>query len=149
MASMPRSDSSVLMPFMTTPLEARLGIELGIPVYGPNPDLSYLGTKSGSREVFAAVGIPYPRGAEGVRDLDDVVDALAEMMASNPPAEAVVKLDDAVSGLGNALVDLRGADDRAELERRVRALRPEDSTVDAEAFLGRLADGGIVEERVE
>jgi len=54
-----------------------------------------------------------------------------------------------VSGLGNALVDLRGAEDALELERRVRALRPEDDSLDAEHFLelfGR--GGGIVEERI-
>jgi hypothetical protein len=137
------------MPFVTTPLEARLGAELGIPVYGPNPDLSHLGTKTGSREVFAAVGVPHPRGVGGVRSVDDLADALAAMRASDAPDQAVVKLDDAVSGLGNAIVDLRGADDRATLERRIRTLRPEDTSVDAEAFLAMLAEGGgIVEERI-
>jgi hypothetical protein len=99
--------------------------------------------------VFAAVGVPHPRGAVGVRSVDDLVEALAKMTASDPPAHAVVKLDDAVSGLGNALVDLRGADDRQTLEERVRALRPEDASVEAEEFLELLArGGGIVEERI-
>jgi hypothetical protein len=148
-SALPDPRSSVLMPFVTTPLEARLGAALGIPVYGPNPDLSHLGTKSGSREVFAAAGVPSPRGTGGVRSVADVVDALTAMRAVHPPAEAVVKLDEAVSGLGNAVIDLRGGDDRVELERRVRTLCPEDTSLDAETFLGMLADGGgVVEERI-
>jgi len=134
---------------VTTPLEARLAAALGIPVYGPNPDLSHLGTKTGSREVFAAAGVPSPRGTEGVRSVADLVYALAAMSAASPLAGAVVKLDDAVSGLGNAVVELRGADDHIELERRIRTLRPEDASLDAEAFLAMLAEGGgVVEERV-
>jgi hypothetical protein len=148
-AALPDSRTSILMPFVTTPLEARLGEALDIPVYGPNPDLRHLGTKSGSREVFAAVGVPCPRGSEGVTGVADLVDALESLTASSPPAQAVITLNDAVSGLGNAIVELRGAEDRAELERRVRTLRPEDGSLDAEAFLGLLAeDGGVVEERI-
>jgi len=148
-AALPDPRSSVLMPFVTTPLEARLAAALGIPVYGPNPDLSHLGTKTGSREVFAAAGVPSPRGTEGVRSVADLVYALAAMSAASPLAGAVVKLDDAVSGLGNAVVELRGADDHIELERRIRTLRPEDASLDAEAFLAMLAEGGgVVEERV-
>jgi hypothetical protein len=146
---LPNPERSVLMPFVTTPLEARLGVELGIPVYGPHPDLSHLGTKTGSRQVFAAAGVPHPRGAEGLRSVADLVEALAPMMADHPPAEVVVKLDDAVSGMGNAIVDLRGAEERAELEHRVRSLRPEDDSLDAEGFLDLFAEaGGIVEERI-
>ena len=134
-AHLPSPQTSVLMPFVTTSLEARLAVALGIPVYGPHPDLSHLGTKTGSREVFVAVGVPLPRGAGGLRSVSDLVDALAAMCDDDAPAEAVVKLDDAVSGMGNAVVDLRGAGDRADLEGRVRSLRPEDETLDAERFL--------------
>ncbi len=60
-----------------------------------------------------------------------------------------MKLDDAVSGYGNAIVDLRGAGGRPDIERRVRTLRPEDPDLDATGFLDRLEDeSGIVEERI-
>ena len=140
---------AVLLPFVTTALEAQLAVELGIPVYGPHPDLGHLGTKTGSREVFAAARIAHPRGAGGMRSVADVAGALEAMRPEGLPDEAIVKLDDAFSGFGNALVDLRGADDRAEIERRVRRLRPEHDSLDADGFLGKLAgEGGIVEERI-
>jgi hypothetical protein len=124
-------------------------VALDVPVYGPHPELAHLGTKSGSREVFAAAGIPHPRGATDVRTLDDVVTALADFVTDGAPAEAIVKLDDAVSGWGNALVDLRNARDRAELEERVRQLRPENDALDADTFLAALLAGaGVVEERI-
>ncbi len=56
-----------MLPFSTTVYEAELGSRLGIPVYGPDPSLSFLGTKSGSRRTFAEAGVPYPAGREGVR----------------------------------------------------------------------------------
>ena len=140
---------AVVLPFVTTPLEGQLALALDVPVYGPHPELAHLGTKSGSREVFAAAGIPHPRGATHMRTLDDVVTALADFATGGAPAEAVVKLDDAVSGWGNALVDMRGARDRADLEERVRQLRPENDALDAKAFLAALLAGaGVVEERI-
>lgn len=140
---------AVLMPFVTTELEARLAVELGIPVYGCHPDLAVLGTKCGSRSLFEDADVPHPRGSSAVRTVDDVVDALEQLTAEGPLEGAVVKHDDGVSGFGNALVDLRGAGDRRDLEARVRRLRPEVADLDAEAFLHRLEEGGgIVEEQI-
>lgn len=140
---------AVLLPFMTTELEAQLALELGIPVYGPDPRLAVLGTKSGSRRVFAAAGVPHPRGREELRTVADVVGAVEALAGPDGPAEAVVKLDGLASGLGNALVDLGGAHGRRQLERRIRALRPEDDSLGVDAFLELLGrEGGIVEERI-
>ena len=141
-------EAAVLLPFVTTPLEARLAVELGIPVYGPHPSCGGLGTKTGSRETFEVAGVPFPRGANQVRSVSEVARAL-DALDENPPDEAMVKLDDAVSGYGNAIVDLRGAGGRPDIERRVRTLRPEDPDLDAAGFLDRLEDeSGIVEERI-
>jgi len=139
---------AVLLPFVTTDMEAALAVGIGVPVYGPDPRLVHLGTKTGSRQAFRAAGVPLPRGAEGVESVDDVVEALLSL--GDLPDWAIVKLDFSVSGLGNAQVDLRGVTrDRADLRRRVCALQPEDSTLDSEAFFAQLAaGGGIVEERV-
>lgn len=140
---------AVLAPFVTTELEARLAVELGIPVYGAHPDLAPLGTKTGSREVFDAAGVPCPRGASGLRDVADLLDALEALVATDPPAEAVVKLEDSVSGFGNALVDLRGSVTRADLEDRVHRLLPEEPGLSAEQYCQRFdAQGGVVEERI-
>lgn len=73
----------------------------------------------------------------------------------------MVKLDEGVSGSGNALVDLAGlaagqgisADDdtsvRSLVAERVRAMQLEDQRIDIDAYLRRLEErGGIVEERI-
>jgi len=144
-------DLALILPFVTTSLEARLAIELGVPLYGPDPRLSRLGSKTGSRELFAAAGVPHPRGSSGVRSIPDLVAALSELRAGErPPRQAVVKLDDAVSGWGNATVDLAGADTDDKIEECVRRCVPEDSALDADRFLATLAGvGGVVEERIE
>lgn len=145
----PDRSRAVILPFVTTDLEARLALELGIPMYGPNPRLAGLGSKSGSRAVFAAAGVPHPEGVCGVRTASDVIDALEPMVARGVGA-AMVKLDDAVSGFGNAVVRLAGASSRSEIEERVRDLNPEREELDVESFLEMLeAEGGIVEERIE
>jgi hypothetical protein len=141
----------LMLPFSTTTHEAELGSRLGIPVYGPDPSLSYLGTKSGSRRTFAEAGVPYPAGREGVYSVEDVVDALSEMKAANPGLRsAMVKLDDSVGGMGNAVVSLEHAASQQELRKRVEGLGLEDQDISREEFLGELgARGGIVEERIE
>lgn len=146
----PDPERAVLIPFVTTDLEARLAIRLGIPVYGPHPDLAPLGTKTGSREVFEAAGVPYPRGTEGLRDTNDLLDALEALVGGeNPPAEAIVKLEDSVSGFGNALIDLRGATTRADLTERLRTVSAEEPGLSSEAYMARFDDaGGVVEERI-
>ena len=145
------SGHPLMLPFSTTIHEAELGSRLGIPVYGPDPSLSFLGTKSGSRQTFAEAGVPYPAGREGTRTVADVVDALAEMKANNPGLRsAVVKLDDSAGGMGNALVHVEDADSPGDLRKQVEALRPDDQGISREEFLDALGlRGGIVEERIE
>ena len=145
----PDPTRGLLLPFVTTGLEAELAIRLGIPVYGPDPDLSWLGTQQGSRRAFAAAGVPHARGAD-VRDVDDVVDALVDLQRERPSRRAVVKLDEGISGLGNAIVDLDLAVERDAIARRVASLAPEDTELGADAFLAALASGGgVVEEWLE
>jgi hypothetical protein len=145
------SGHPLMLPFSTTVYEAELGSRLGIPVYGPDPSLSFLGTKSGSRRMFADSGVPYPAGREGVRSVQDVVDALAEMKADNPGLRsAMVKLDDSAGGMGNAVVQVDDADSSEDLRKRVEALRPDDRETSREEFLAELGSReGIVEERIE
>lgn len=81
----PATDHAVVLPFVTTELEARLAVRLDVPVYGPNPALAHLGTKTGSRSVFAAVGIPHPHGVNGIHTTSDLVDALVRSFACANP----------------------------------------------------------------
>ena len=141
-----------LVPFMTTPLERDLALRLGMPMYAADPKFTALGSKSGSRALFAETGVPHPAGREGLHSIEDVVDALLDLLAARPDLESVVlKHDEGVSGLGNAVLDVGGLAraGRAQVEERLLHLRPEDPHSSAEKFLERLAEcGGIVEERV-
>ena len=102
-----------LLPFATSRDEVELAVRLGIPLYGADPALEWLGTKSGSRRVFAEEGVPHAYGFD-VAGERDVLRALRELRSGT----AVLKLDRGVSGLGNALVDV------AQGARR-RPARPE------------------------
>jgi len=141
-----------LVPFNTTDYERDLALRLGIPMYGADPRVLHLGTKSGCRKLFREVGMRLPDGSEDLRSRDDVVDALAELKGRCPDvAEAMVKHDEGVSGEGNAIVDLTEVDakDRGALHERVRAMRLEATHLTVDQFLDKLAEqGGIVEERV-
>jgi hypothetical protein len=140
---------ALLLPFVTTPLEAELAVRLGVPVYGSDPDLGWLGTKSGSREVFAAAGVEHPAGATRLSCLGDVVDAVREVRETTGARQVMVKLDDAVSGFGNAVVTLDRSTDRRSVERAVRRMQLEDPELDVDRFLARVeTERAIVEERI-
>jgi hypothetical protein len=134
-----------ILPFAMSDDERELALRLGLPIYGSDPALLWLGTKRGSRRVFEEEGVPHPVGLD-VEGQGDLPAALEEVRRRSAGArQAVVKLDRGVSGLGNALVDLEAAegDLRAALEL-------EDDQHDAGEYLEALdAQGGIVEERIE
>jgi hypothetical protein len=72
------------------------------------------------------------------------------MRAENPAIEQVViKLNEGVSGEGNAMVDLRGAESEQEIVERVRALSLELPEATYEDYVDKLERrGGVVEERI-
>ena len=131
-----------LLPFATSADEVELAVRLGIPLYGADPALEWLGTKTGSRRVFADEGVRHARGFD-VGGERDAVRALRELGGG----KAIVKLDRGVSGLGNALVDVRGAIDEGGL---AGVLALEDTEASIADYLAALADqGGIVEQLIE
>ncbi len=100
-------DHAYLLPFNVTAAEGRLADALGLPVYGPHPDLAFLGSKTGSRQVARRAGVAVPPGNEGLRSLAEVEEAVEALRAQRPDAEAVViKLNEGFSGQGNAIVEL-------------------------------------------
>ncbi|HEY2043111.1 MAG TPA: peptide ligase PGM1-related protein [Jatrophihabitans sp.] len=154
-AQIPNPHRSHLIPYNTTDVERDVAISLGIPMYGADPRLADLGTKSGCRKLFAEVGIPHPLGAENLHSVDDVADAIVGMRRERPTiTEVIVKLDEGVSGAGNSRVDLRGlpapgySAERAEVIERVRNLELESPSIPREVYLAKFAEGGIVEERI-
>ena len=90
--------------FNVTAHEKKLAITLDIPIYGCDPQLLYLGTKTGSRMIFKQIGIPVPAGIENVQNEKEIASALTELKKNNPALQkAVVKMNDGFSGEGNAI----------------------------------------------
>ena len=95
--------------FNVTECERTLAVRLGIPLYGCDPQLLYLGTKSGSRKAFREAGIDLPDGHEDLRDPDDIAESLAVLKQRSPDlSRAVVKLNDGFSGEMNAVFSYTG-----------------------------------------
>ncbi len=136
---------AMIIPFCMTDDEARLAEELQLPIYGCDPALNWLGSKTGSRKVFAEEDVQHPVGLD-VRGTDDLTGALDELRARSQAARsAVLKLDLGVSGLGNAVLDLETAS--RDLQS---AIQLEDDSVGIERYLAMVDEqGGIVEELIE
>src|SRR5438477_716292 len=141
-----------LVCYNTTFLERNLALRLGIPLYGADPRHLPFGTKSGCRRLFAQAGINHPFGSDNLTSIDEVVSALVQMRAQRPSMkQAIVKLNEGVSGEGNATVDLSNLDESGEaaIFNRVRAMRFELGKVSFDEYAAKFrARGGIVEERV-
>lgn len=146
---------AVLVAFNGSPLERTLAQSLGIPLFAPDPDLAPLGSKTGSRLLFADAGVPAVEGMEGLRDLSDVVDALAKLRARDATiGSAIIKLNDSFGAGGNVLFSYAGAPERGltdwvrgQLPRRAVFASPPDTW---ENYRGKLdAMGAVVERFVE
>lgn len=157
-----RQDRAYMTCFNSTGLERELAIQLGIPLLGVNPDLLYWGTKSGSRQIFAEAGIPYPDGSELVWSAEDLAVVASELWERQPQLKRiVVKLNEGFSGGGNALLDLRSipemAPGQASAKARIEAIRDrfvnmsfQSTTETWEHFRQRIPQlGAIVEAFVE
>src|SRR5215471_6661830 len=120
-------DRAHLVPFNTTNREKELALRLGIPMYGADPNFFPLGTKSGSRKIFMDEGVPYPLGRENITSKDELFNAIVDMRVAKPGLEQVmVKLNEGVSGEGNAVIDLRGLPPffvKSTLEERLHGMK--------------------------
>jgi hypothetical protein len=52
---------------------------LGIPLNGLDPELTHLGSKSGSRKVFREAGVDLPAGIEDLHTPEEAAEALGEL----------------------------------------------------------------------
>jgi hypothetical protein len=138
--------------FNATPDERTLAVRLGVPLYACDPALLDLGTKSGARSVFREAGVAIAPGAERLRDMRDVVTALATLKRSQPALKrAVIKLEEGASGEGNCIFDYFGAPTHPGLETWLAThlpdrLQPEASSMSYERYAAKFAErGGVAE----
>jgi hypothetical protein len=105
--AIPDTHSAHMTVFNSTDLERTLAVRLDIPLYACDPARCRAGSKSGGRELFRTAGVDLPPGYENLRSVDEVVDALAKLRLAHPELrKAVIKLDEGVSGEGNAVFPL-------------------------------------------
>ena len=153
----PDIDNAHIVPFNTTDLERELAVRLGVPMYAADPDFFAFGTKSGGRQIFEDEGVAHPLGEENLDSEAALISAIARLRARKPEIKKmIVKLNEGVAGLGNAVVDLSALDEpgaaaeEAGIAGCLRAMLFEDSAATHEAYMEAWrADGGIVEELVE
>ena len=149
-------DRAHLVPFNTTNREKELALRLGIPMYGADPKFFPLGTKSGCRTIFMEENVPHPLGVENLGSKEELIKAIAQMRARKPSIKQVlVKLNEGVSGEGNAVIDLSGlpapgdSNEKGVLEERLKAMKFELAGAAYDSYMKKLQERkGVVEERI-
>jgi len=145
-----------LVPYVTTDRERELALALDIPMYAADPRFFAFGTKSGCRRIFAEEGLNHPIGYENLDSPQALSAAVARMRAQKPGIERViVKLNEGVSGFGNAQLDLTrlpepgSPEENEALLGRLSALELELEGATYDWYMGHFqSKGGIVEELI-
>jgi len=150
--SIPADHEAHMACFNVTPFERSLAVQLQVPIFGCDPDLYELGSKSNSRKIFKECGIPVPDGFEDLRTEDDIVNALLKLKQQDQSLrKAVVKINDGFSGDGNAIFFYKGIEEQSDWKQWIRDELPKHLKMVAgdlsfEMFLKKYHDmGGIVE----
>ena len=116
----PDTNSAHLTCYNITSLEKTLAVQLGIPLFGTDPDKFYEGSKSGSRKNFRDSGVNFPDGFEDLTTIKDIVKALADLKRRNPLLrKAVIKMNDGFSGDGNAIYTYPTLELDSSLEKNI------------------------------
>lgn len=104
--------------FNVTEYEKLLALALNIPVYGCEPDLLHLATKTGSRRIFNKLNLPAPAGVENLQNEKQIAAALCTLKKNNLGLQkAVIKMNEGFSGEGNAIFyygNLKAEDENLE-----------------------------------
>lgn len=152
----PFGDIGHLACFNVTEAERTLALKLQMPIYGCDPDLLYLSTKSNGRKLFKACGIHVPAGYEDLYTKEDIIAALTRLKKENPLLQkAVLKVNDGFSGDGNAVFSYKGAPGNELLEDWVREhltdkMKIVASDITHRQFMKKFQMlGGIAEEFIE
>ena len=139
------NDDGYMLPFNVTEWERTIAERLGLPLYGPSPELVTLGSKSGSRRVAREAGVPVLPGCEDLFSVGELEEAVGRLHASDARLESVVvKLNDGFSGQGNAIIDLDGL--RSPLTESAAIFCAEEETWDS--YARKIATQGAIVEKL-
>jgi hypothetical protein len=157
--AIPNKTRAHLVCFNSTPWERSLAVRLGTPLNSVDPELNFLGTKSGCREIFRDAQVVLPFGFERLSTPQEIAECLAEVKHYAPDARrAVVKLNEGFSGEGNALFyyeDLSATSSIKELSTKILDRLPQGLRYEAplehwDSFSEKYQEmGGIVEQFIE
>jgi hypothetical protein len=147
-----KPETAHLTCFNITPLEKTLAVQLGIPLFGTDPDKFYEGSKSGGRKTFRESGVNLPDGYEDLQTKQDVINSLVALKKRSPLLrKAVVKINEGFSGEGNAIYRYPDVPVDGRLEENLTASFPQHFKIVAKDLSETLffekfgAMGGIVE----
>ncbi|MGQ0740089.1 MAG: peptide ligase PGM1-related protein [Bacteroidota bacterium] len=154
--SIPQGNVAHLACFNVTKYERTLAVKLEMPIYGCDPELYDMGSKSNSRKIFRQCGLNLPPGFEDLKNEEEIISALTDLKLNNPGLrKAVVKMNDGFSGEGNAVFSYEGIDDENEWKQWIAANLQERLKIVAgdlnyKDFMYKFQSmGGIVEAFVE
>ena len=142
--------------FNVTHYERTLATRLQIPIFGCDPDLYELGSKSNSRKIFRECGLDVPPGFEDLVSEEDIINALTELKTQHQKIrKAVVKVNDGFSGDGNSIFSYSGIENATDPKQWVadnirEKLKMVAGEISCEMFLAKFRQmGGIVEAFVD
>ena len=153
----PNPARSHMVPYNTTELERDVALSIGIPMYGADPRLAELGIEDRMPTTLRRGRACPTRWAPRTCTASTRSPTPWSRCGGNAPsmASAIVKLNEGVSGSGNAVVTLTGLpspgspDERAEVMTRLQHMDLESETTPFEVYVAKFAEGGgIVEERI-
>jgi hypothetical protein len=148
----PRDHDTHMACFNVTAYERTLAVRLQIPIFGCDPDLYELGSKSNSRKIFKECGLMIPPGFEDLRSEEDIISSLSQLKQQHLQIrKAVVKVNDGFSGDGNAIFSYSGIDDAADTKQWIsenirEKLKMVAGEISYDGFVDKFKQmGGIVE----
>lgn len=118
-ASSVRGKEAYLVPGQVGPDDRRLALRLGIPLLGPGPEAAALyGSKSGAKRLLSIADVNMPPGAHDLYEEEEVVAALARLVARHPDVPKwLIKIDDEHGGRGTAYLETRHLPSAPALQR--------------------------------
>jgi hypothetical protein len=138
--------------FNVTGYERTLATRLQIPIFGCDPDLYDLGSKSNGRKIFRECGLNVPPGFEDLRSEEDIINTLNQLKKEHPKIrKAVVKVNDGFSGDGNAIFNYAGIENEADPKKWIgenirEKLKMVAGEISYAMFINKFKEmGGIVE----